>query len=91
MRMVRRLRGILFGSLCGQEVEVYTVETDIHPAFDAELVMDDGMVIHISGGRGGVTSRSRATAVRVNDNVETAVQEIISADTKKECIFSHGL
>ena len=66
-----------------QEVEVYTVETDIHPAFDAELVMDDGMVIHIVAEEGVLPAGVRATAVRVNDNVETAVQEIISADTKK--------
>ncbi|BFL18657.1 hypothetical protein K190097F3_41580 [Enterocloster clostridioformis] len=66
-----------------QEVEVYTVETDIHPAFDAELVMDDGMVIHIVAEEGVLPAGVRATAVRVNDNVETAVQEIISADTKR--------
>ena len=28
------------------------METDVHPAFDAELVMDDGMVIHIMAEEG---------------------------------------
>ena len=66
-----------------QEVEVYTVETDVHPAFDAELVMDDGMVIHIMAEEGVLPAGVKATAVRVNNNVEAAVQEILSADTEK--------
>ena len=88
--MVRRRHGITVSDIYEeQEVEVYTVETDVHPAFDAELVMDDGMVIHIMAEEGVLPAGVKATAVRVNNNVEAAVQEILSADTEKN--VSSGL